>query len=55
MISVHVQGGTNAGRRRPLAEKPNAWRCGCPVSRYVIGKLNPGYLAACPDCKERRP
>ena len=53
----HVQGGTGAGRKRPLADKPEPWRCSCPnphgyASRYME---QPGYLKRCPDCKVSRP
>lgn len=62
MISVNVQGGTGAGKRRPFEGAPIEWACACfvPLARrgkWEVGtrRTNPGYLAACPDCGERRP
>jgi len=53
----HVEGGTGAGRRRPLREKPAPWRCECgnPDGRGSRYKTQPGYLARCLDCGARRP
>jgi hypothetical protein len=47
----HVEGGTNAGRR--VVKPPRKrWFCNCEGSDGM--KLNPGYLARCPDCGSRR-
>lgn len=59
-LSVGVQGGTGAGIRPPFEGAPCAWACRCLVRdlpTYAANALrvNPGYLAACPDCGERRP
>lgn len=65
----HVQGGTDAGRKRPLLDAGTDWPCIClaPVDggpRYPIRlqggvvverRVNPGYLVRCPDCGEKQP
>lgn len=59
----HVSGGTNAGwrKQKPAHER---WVCDCseatpsvsnPEAEIRVYRLNPGYLAACDDCNQRRP
>lgn len=67
-LNVRVAGGTDAGNRPPFAGKPKDWQCGCVTScdsqRVTLFgepevragvKVNPGYLARCSSCGERRP
>ena len=49
-FAINVQGGTGAGRKRPLREKPNGWMCDC--REFTV---KPGYLVKCDDCGARRP
>jgi hypothetical protein len=57
MFAVNVKGGTGAGRKRPLRDKPQEWRCNC---RWESGHetpdiaRKPGYLARCTDCGTAR-
>lgn len=46
MLQVNVKGGTNAGRRKPLADRPADWICGnCGAAlRY--------HWRVCPVCHE---
>lgn len=46
---VNVQGGTGAGRKRPLKQPGRPWRCGC-------GHDNPGHAVTCltAGCREKR-
>lgn len=50
MVHVTVQGGTGAGRKRPLREAAKDWRC------WICGRLNKGYHARCmaPGCNRKR-
>lgn len=51
----HVQGGTNAGIRKPFAAtQPDRWLCDCLDRNGDIGKEQRGYLTRCPDCKAER-
>jgi len=61
-MNVHVQGGTGAGVRAPFEGAAKPWPCECwdtvlAEDGYpsIVGRTNPGYLVACPDCGERRP
>lgn len=45
-LSVNVQGGTGAGRRRVREHEP--WRCACPADK-------PGSRYSCGRCGARRP
>lgn len=66
MVNIRVQGGTNAGRRRPLREPAGPWECHCEdrscfggEEHYYDGvwgerKVQPGYLVRCPDCGAAR-
>lgn len=49
-LRVNVNGGTNAGVKRPLGDPKGDWRCEC-------GALNAGYHARCMEsgCNKRRP
>lgn len=49
MLQVNVAGGTNAGRKRPLADPRTPWYC---PARH----LNPGYATRCltDGCNEKR-
>lgn len=46
-LHVSVQGGTDAGTKRPFEGKPKGWECAC--------RKNAGHLKRCPDCKQERP
>lgn len=46
---VNVDGGTNAGRRRPLRMAATDWKCpSCKAQ-------NKYYWLKCPNCNHRRP
>lgn len=49
-LSVRVKDGSGAGRKRPLREPRETWRC---ESRHE----NPGYATRCLTlgCRDRRP
>lgn len=42
-------------RRVRQAHEPWFCRCDIPEGSALVPKLNPGFLAACSDCKEKRP
>jgi hypothetical protein len=44
----HVEGGTNAGCKRPLKQAGKQWSCACD-------RIQPRYMVACTVCKERQP
>lgn len=48
-IAVNVQGGTGAGKKRPLIVR--AWWHNCPVTSREV-ELS---AYSCPDCGTRRP
>jgi len=48
MLTVSVQGGTGAGRRRVKNLLKEPWKCAC-------GALNAFYWKSCPSCREPRP
>lgn len=50
---VNVQGGTGAGRKRPLRPKPSDWMHLCRGQNG--GRLLPGYLSRCLHCGAARP
>lgn len=52
---INVEGGTDAGRKRPPPGPAEEWFCLCPSPFAEGAKLNPRYLVACPDCKAERP
>jgi hypothetical protein len=62
-VRINVQGGTGAGRRPPLRDRPAAWSCGCTLVDRVKAngepvlrsKQQPGYLVRCPVCGQPRP
>lgn len=61
MFSVgHVEGGTGAGRKRPLKAAPKHWACNCRSARAVAAGatstvVQPGYMSRCFNCGMRRP
>lgn len=55
MLGVTVQGGTGAGRKRPLKPVHQPWQCACVEGRTThYYRQNPGYLSRCPDCRKER-
>jgi len=70
MLSVTVEGGTRAGRRPAFQGTARPWPCLCAIP-VCCGRptetgdccynpepeqcIQPGYMAACSDCGERRP
>lgn len=48
-FGINVQGGTGAGRKRPLKNPAKNWFC-------KVGHSNPGYATSClrAGCKEKR-
>lgn len=58
----HVDGGTHAGHKKPMRDKPLPWRCECvselagtSASAQTLKQWQPGYLKTCPACKTTRP
>jgi hypothetical protein len=54
-FAVKVEGGTGAGRKRPLRDKPADWIHVCQTAPLSGGRELAGYLTRCPDCGTRRP
>lgn len=61
-MNIRVQGGTNAGRKKPPKPAPGPWSCRCVEhgvdegdSLAVVWTVRPGYLVRCPDCGAERP
>lgn len=48
MLAVKVEGGTNAGTKRPLKQPAPAWTCDA-------AHQNPGYATRCLHCGQTRP
>jgi hypothetical protein len=58
-LDVNVQGGTDAGNRKPFDGQPPDWHCACEIrldydSTWAF-RLNPGYLTRCHVCGTERP
>lgn len=51
----HVQGGTNAGRKRPPKPTPRPWLHVCTETPLTGGRELAGYMTRCPDCPTKRP
>jgi hypothetical protein len=48
-----VQGGTNAGWKKPLVGRRDPWQC----PNTECGRINQGFIVRClgPGCNEARP
>ena len=50
-FAIKVNGGTGAGCKRPLRDKPAAWTHPCTLG--VVRELS-GHWTRCPDCGTQR-